>query len=1152
MKELIDILNSRPAVTLDLPIPEWRTPARWAYVVNHALPFSSNGYAVRTHGVATGAHLDAMQPLVVTRPGMPWEMPEFINRSIPLKREIDGVTYLHLPHPAPFEQDKVARLKLSARALTEAFRVFKPSAVVAASNWENAWPAAVAARECGLPFAYEVRGFWELSRQASDPAWQATPAFHEAVSMETAVANGADRVFTLSTRMRDELVRRGVARSRIDVVPNGVSARPSGAFGLRTSRLDLGLGPGPVVGYIGSFSPYEGLEELLAACARISKEGTNLWLLMVGSSNPVGVDESSDACTVCQALRRQAHELGFADRLVLTGRVPPQAANQLYSLLDLVVVPRRPAAVADLVTPLKPLEAASKGKALLLSDVGALRSLQEVLPATRFFKAGSVDSLAAVMGSLLRDPNELDVLGRANAEAAKRLQWKDVVAPLVAWLTSPSRHVATASKAHEAPQKVADWPRELRLPNSSDLQRTELTEDPVWCEFDMSDDISVRVFADLAYENLPPDAARKALVLVEYLAADGSCIAGPYTGLTHATNVGWYSYLAPASLGGGLLKLVPPRGTVHVRLGFRSFFVKPPQRVTMDPSLRLRWLDNHGAPPVRGDNGPRRQPMLPALPFEQPAVRPKGRLTVASVLDPFSHACFEPDCDLIPVTPAAWRDQISDRRIDLVLVESAWHGNNDAWQYRIAKYAAPPGNEMADLLRWARRVGVPTVFWNKEDPPNFDRFIDRAADFDFIFTTDENCIERYRHRVPSSTYVGALPFAAQPHIHNALLEEPRRNLTSFAGTYYADDFEPRRRAMDLLLCASARHGLDIFDRMHGVSGNEKSRFAFPQDLQPYIRGSLAYEEMLKAYRRYRVALNVNSVSESPTMFSRRVFELLACGTPVVSTESLGIDRMFNGLVPTVESESEAAEALALLMQDARRWLEVSVRGQRAVFKHHTYAHRLQTIARALGIQAGAQATDPVVVAVLPSGHPEQFADNMRRQGTVPQEVIVIGARYADAAAQAHHQALQAVGLRASVLPGDNIATYVRHRHPNAVVALCDSRDHHGPGYLDDAAYALAGTPVFGASTMTAMDSSMDGVSESFGAAAEVGLPTRHLRIATLVARPTEALLAESLGRWLNVESVDVDVDRIRTRAAFDYMPYRFMSAGRDLSRNDLS
>ena len=56
-----------------------------------------------------------------------------------------------------------------------------------------------------------------------------------------------------------------------------------------------------------------------------------------------------------------------------------------------------------------------------------------------------------------------------------------------------------------------------------------------------------------------------------------------------------------------------------------------------------------------------------------------------------------------------------------------------------------------------------------------------------------------------------------------------------------------------------------------------------------MRGSLDYERMLTAYRAHKVMLNVNSVVDSPTMLARRVFEILASGTPVVSTRSAAVE-----------------------------------------------------------------------------------------------------------------------------------------------------------------------------------------------------------------------------------------------------------------------
>nr|WP_272148379.1 glycosyltransferase [Burkholderia cepacia] len=146
-----------------------------------------------------------------------------------------------------------------------------------------------------------------------------------------------------------------------------------------------------------------------------------------------------------------------------------------------------------------------------------------------------------------------------------------------------------------------------------------------------------------------------------------------------------------------------------------------------------------------------------------------------------------------------------------------------------------------------------------------------------------------------------------------------------------------------------KHKLDIFDRNHAAGA--KSDFAFPERFQGCIRGSLPYDEMSRAYRRYSVFLNVNSVIDSRTMFSRRVYELLACGTPVVSTRSLGIDETFGrDLVWTVDDAKEADEAMRALLESPDEWRRRSLNGIRAVFSEHTFAHRTQQILDTVGIK----------------------------------------------------------------------------------------------------------------------------------------------------------------------------------------------------------
>ncbi len=240
---------------------------------------------------------------------------------------------------------------------------------------------------------------------------------------------------------------------------------------------------------------------------------------------------------------------------------------------------------------------------------------------------------------------------------------------------------------------------------------------------------------------------------------------------------------------------------------------------------------------------------------------------------------------------------VEPRPLDLLFVESAWHGNGDAWQYHLAGPSAPRP-ALVELLAWCREQGVPTVFWNKEDPAHYDDFLATARLFDHVLTTDEGRLPAYRRDLGHER-VGLLPFAAQPAVHNPVRLPPDQHQSRdllFGGMYFAHKFPERRAQMDLLLGAAERvsarmdTGLEIFSRYLG--GDE--RYQFPAPLDARVVGSLDYARMLTATRAYKVVLNVNSVVDSPSMCARRVLEASACGTPVVSTPSAAIDRVFAG------------------------------------------------------------------------------------------------------------------------------------------------------------------------------------------------------------------------------------------------------------------
>lgn len=388
---------------------------------------------------------------------------------------------------------------------------------------------------------------------------------------------------------------------------------------------------------------------------------------------------------------------------------------------------------------------------------------------------------------------------------------------------------------------------------------------------------------------------------------------------------------------------------------------------------------------VQGE--PPKIPALPPMPKELTADVPtaelRGRLLappkkqttkhlrVAGILDTFTTAALEPECELQnDFRPDNWQAVLKNDPPDLLLVESAWKGNQGAWQYKVGKYAYPESVGLPDLtalVRWCRDNGIPSVFWNKEDPVHYRKFVDAAKLFDAVLTTDENSIAMYEQVVGADTVLRSLPFAAQPAIHNPKGSRlaTRINRPVFAGTYYRNRHAQRRQDLDMLLDAALPYELIIFDRMGGkVSGST----GYPERFRPAIRGGLPYSKMVDAYRQYRLFLNTNSVTDSPTMFSRRVFELLASGTPVVSTPSLGMETLLGSAVTTVRSAEGARTAIGELLEDDRRWEEASSEGKRLVFSRHTYAHRLAAIADAVGYEVQPETAGSACVVMMDDGN----------------------------------------------------------------------------------------------------------------------------------------------------------------------------------------
>lgn len=466
---------------------------------------------------------------------------------------------------------------------------------------------------------------------------------------------------------------------------------------------------------------------------------------------------------------------------------------------------------------------------------------------------------------------------------------------------------------------------------------------------------------------------------------------------------------------------------------------------------------------------------FPEWPMPPTPLRRTG-LRVAVVLDEFSLLALGYEWHQVPVTPTDWRERLTAEPVDLLFVESAWHGNAGTWRYHLAGDSAPRP-ALAELVAWCRDHGIPAVFWNKEDPAHYADFLDTARLFDHVLTTDAHRVAAYRADLGHDR-VGVLPFAAQPALHHPVRHGAghQERDVAFAGMYFAHRHPERRAQLDLLLAAADRAsarmdiGLEIFSRQLGGD----KRYQFPEPYATRVVGSLPYPRMLTAYRAYKVFLNVNTVVGSPTMCARRIFEITASGTPVVSTPSPAIDAVFApDEVAQVAEPAEAEATLRALVRNPQVRDRMVHRAQRRIWAGHTYAHRVDDVLRAVGLDAhtvtGAR---PRVSALVSTKRPGQLGHVLATLGAqtgVDVQLVLLAHGFHVNAADLRARAADAglpdavvFGAGSDVPLGACLNRLVAAADGD-VLAKIDDDDLYGPHYVQDqvAALGYSGADVVG-------------------------------------------------------------------------------------------
>ncbi len=388
---------------------------RILHVLDHSIPLHS-GYTFRTAALLREQRALGWETHHITSPKQ--------GRGSVAHEEIDGLGF-HRTQPAdgllgrlPVVGEWALMRKLTQR-LEQVASEIRPDLIHAHSPLLNAFPALNVGRTLGIPVVYEIRAFWEDAAVDHGSTREGSLRYRATRALETRAIQQAAHVFTICEGLRADIVARGVSTSKVTVIPNAVNVD---AFQLAQPaepalQQQWALAGRTVIGFIGSFYAYEGLDLLVDAMPALIKARPDACLLLVGG----GPQEAN--------LKAQVQALGLQNHVVFTGRVPHKEVNRYYDLIHVLAYPRHSMRLTELVTPLKPLEAMAQGQLFVASDVGGHRELVEHGKTGILFKADDADALAKALLDLLNNPASWPALranGRHFVESVRN--WRNSVA----------------------------------------------------------------------------------------------------------------------------------------------------------------------------------------------------------------------------------------------------------------------------------------------------------------------------------------------------------------------------------------------------------------------------------------------------------------------------------------------------------------------------------------------------------------------------------------------------------------------------------------------------------------------------------------------------------------------------------------------------
>ncbi len=335
----------------------------------------------------------------------------------------------------------------------------------------------------------------------------------------------------------------------------------------------------------------------------------------------------------------------------------------------------------------------------------------------------------------------------------------------------------------------------------------------------------------------------------------------------------------------------------------------------------------------------------------------KFNYNIGIIADEFLYASYKDTSNFTFITPSNWKTAVPNT--DFLIFVSTWRGLNDEWigLGNVSEYT-PKRNLAYKIIEEYKNNNKVTVFYSKEDPPNYDVFLGYAKKCDYIFTSCVEVVDNYKRDCQNEN-VNALSFGINPIYHNpiSIRSTKKSDGVIFSGSWMTK-YPERSSLMKKMFDEVIMYGkeLKIIDRNYW---RNDPKYVFPSEYHKMISPNIAHDTLQSVHKMYNWAININSVTQSKTMFANRCYELLASGNLLISNTSVGVNEKLP-MVYTIENFSEISRIFDNLNDEQvyKRQIDAA----RSVMTNETTFERLSQVLNTVKLNGELPKRSVLVVA----------------------------------------------------------------------------------------------------------------------------------------------------------------------------------------------